>query len=106
MDFADSPADIAYREQAAKWLAANAPAFEEPDTGRLSVFGARTTEESVRHVEQALAWQARKYADGWAGIGIPEEYGGAGGDVPRNSCSPKRRGDTACRSMPSRSRWG
>ncbi|MFG1783089.1 acyl-CoA dehydrogenase family protein [Rhodococcus oryzae] len=83
MDFADSPADVTYREQAAKWLATNAPFFEEPDTGRLTVFGARTAEESVRHVERALAWQARKHAEGWAGIGIAKEYGGAGGDVPQ-----------------------
>ncbi|GAB2663601.1 acyl-CoA dehydrogenase family protein [Prescottella soli] len=116
MDFADSPADLAYRERAAAWLAANAPAFEEPDTGRLSVFGARTTKESVRHVEQALAWQARKYADGWAGIGIPEEYGGAGGDVPQKLLFAEEEGRhrlpldaqsvTMGMIVPTLSRWG
>lgn len=84
MDLSDSPADLAYRERAAAWLAANAPQFEEPHSGRLTPFGYRTSEDSVRHVTQALAWQAHKHAHGWAGIGIPEEHGGSGGNVPQS----------------------
>lgn len=84
MDLTDSTTDLRYRERAAGWLAENAPQHEEPDTGRLTVFGMRTPEESARHVAAALAWQARKHADGWAGIGIPESHGGSGGTVPES----------------------
>ena len=82
MDLSVSPDDVAYRDRAAAWLAENAPAFEEPDTGRLSVFGFRSSVESVTHVEQSLAWQAHKHAEGWAGIGVSKEYGGSGGSIP------------------------
>jgi len=81
MDFDDSPADLEYRARAAQWLAQNAPSHEEPASGRLSVFGMRTADESAAHVRAAMAWQARKYTDGWAGIGIPKSYGGSGGAV-------------------------
>jgi alkylation response protein AidB-like acyl-CoA dehydrogenase len=59
----------AYRQQARKWLAENAPAFSGDVRKGLSF------EEDLALGRQ---WQARKVEGGFACINLPAEYGGAG----------------------------
>jgi alkylation response protein AidB-like acyl-CoA dehydrogenase len=62
MDFSDSPAEAAFREEARSWLAANIP-------GEVEL-------EGLDYVDRAKLWQKRKYDAGWACIRWPREYGG------------------------------
>ncbi|MDP6376624.1 MAG: acyl-CoA dehydrogenase family protein [Pseudomonadales bacterium] len=64
MDFNDSPAEAAFRDEARTWLEANVPTSEEL--------------EGLDYIEQAKLWQKRKYDAGWACIRWPKEYGGRG----------------------------
>ena len=62
MDFKDSPAEAAFREEVRAWLADNVP-----------------TEEDLAGLDgmaRAKLWQKRKYDAGWACIRWPKEYGG------------------------------
>ena len=62
MDFNDTPEEARFREEAAAWLAENAP-----------------TDDAFRALsplEQAKVWQKRKYDAGWACIGWAPEFGG------------------------------
>ncbi len=60
MDLDYTPEEQAFRNQVAKWIAANAPALDD------------------RHDLDALrAWQKRLYAAGYLGAGWPPEHGGA-----------------------------
>ena len=64
MDFNDTPEEARFREEAASWLAENAP-----------------TDDAFRALsplEQAKVWQKRKYDAGWACIGWAPEFGGRG----------------------------
>ena len=64
MDFNDTPEAARFREEAASWLAENAP-----------------TDDAFRALsplEQAKVWQKRKYDAGWACIGWAPEFGGRG----------------------------
>lgn len=65
MDFNDSPEEAAFRRKAREWLAAKAPAFEQPTAGQSGI-------------DHARAWQMQKYQDGWACLTWPKEYGGQG----------------------------
>ena len=64
MDFNDSPAEAAFREEARCWLHANAPAAAELD--------------GLDDMARAKLWQKRKFDAGWACIRWPKEYGGRG----------------------------
>ena len=64
MDFSDTPAEAAFREEARAWLTANQPTEDE-----LAGLG---------DLEQARLWQKRKFDAGWACIRWPKEYGGRG----------------------------
>ena len=64
MDFNDTPEEARFREEAASWLAENAPT----DDG----FHALTP------LERAKVWQKRKYDAGWACLGWAPEFGGRG----------------------------
>ncbi len=57
-----------FREQCRDWLADNVPKQPRPDDG-----------EPMRDFD--LAWQAKQFAGGWAGINWPKEYGGRGASV-------------------------
>jgi len=57
-----------FRRQAADWLARNAE-HAPPDYGAIM---------PPRHREAGVAWQQRLFADGWAGIHWPPEFGGRG----------------------------
>ena len=64
MDFNDTPEEARFREEAATWLAENAP---NDDAFR-----------ALRPLEQAKQWQKQKYDAGWACIGWAPEFGGRG----------------------------
>ena len=64
MDFNDTPEEARFREEASSWLAENAP-----------------TDDAFRALsplEQAKAWQKRKYDAGWACLGWAPDFGGRG----------------------------
>jgi len=64
MDFNDTPEEARFREDAATWLADNAP---HDDAFR-----------ALTPLEQAKQWQKQKYDAGWACIGWAPEFGGRG----------------------------
>ena len=68
MDFNDTPEEAAFRSEAKQWLQQNASKF---------LVNAQTSEED--YVKIARAWQAKKAADGYAGIHLPTNMGGRGG---------------------------
>jgi len=64
MDFNDTPEEARFREEAATWLAENAP-----------------TDDAFKRLsplDQAKLWQKRKHDGGWACIGWAPEFGGRG----------------------------
>jgi alkylation response protein AidB-like acyl-CoA dehydrogenase len=64
MDFNDTPEEARFREEAATWLAENAP---NDDAFR-----------ALTPLQQAKQWQKQKYDSGWACIGWAPEFGGRG----------------------------
>lgn len=64
MDLTDTPSEAAFREEARTWLAANVP--DEP------LPSGDTREGFAAHVE----WEQRLFADRWAVVSWPQEYGG------------------------------
>jgi acyl-CoA dehydrogenase len=64
MDFNDTPEEARFREEAASWLAENAPTDE--------------TFRALTPLQQAKGWQKRKYDAGWACLGWAPEFGGRG----------------------------
>jgi acyl-CoA dehydrogenase len=62
MDFRDTPEEARFRADARTWLEANVPQDRPSD-----------------EVAAGKAWQAQLYANGWAGVSWPTEYGGRGG---------------------------
>jgi alkylation response protein AidB-like acyl-CoA dehydrogenase len=71
MNFDDTPEEAAYRAKIRAWIDEN-----KPD---LSVLAPDERVGSERHMRIARAWQARKADAGYACIGWPKEWGGAGG---------------------------
>ncbi len=76
MDFDDTPEEAAFRATVKDFLAANA---ERRAPG--SAEGYRTSQSAPGALERAKAWQALKYAAGFAGITWPKEWGGRGGSA-------------------------
>jgi acyl-CoA dehydrogenase len=75
MDFDDSPAEAAFRDEARAWLDANAKPKVDADQ-RISVMGSyRDDPESIA---EAKRWQATMADAGWAAIHWPVEHGGRG----------------------------
>ena len=64
MDLNETPEEARFREEAATWLAENAP---NDDAFR-----------ALTPLEQAKQWQKQKYDAGWACIGWAPEFGGRG----------------------------
>jgi alkylation response protein AidB-like acyl-CoA dehydrogenase len=64
MDFNDTPEEARFREEARRWLQANAPSEAEL--------------AGLDHIQRAKLWQKRKYDAGYACIRWPKEYGGRG----------------------------
>jgi alkylation response protein AidB-like acyl-CoA dehydrogenase len=76
MDFDDTPEEAAFRATVKDFLAANAER-RAPGTAE----GYRTSQSAPGALERAKAWQALKYAAGFAGITWPKEWGGRGGSA-------------------------
>jgi alkylation response protein AidB-like acyl-CoA dehydrogenase len=74
MDFEDTPQEAKFRTEVRKFLDANAER-RKPGTAE----GYRTSQSAPGALERAKAWQAKKYASGFAGITWPSEWGGRGG---------------------------
>jgi len=72
VNFDDTPEEAQYRATVRGWIAANAP-----DMGSLSAEEHRNWHP--RHRDIARQWQAAKADAGYACIGWPREWGGAGG---------------------------
>ena len=76
MDFEDTPAEKAYREEVTAFLEEYAPE-EGPEDDSSSIY--ITDPEAEReYVKRCQDWQKIKYDHGWAGITWPKEYGGRG----------------------------
>jgi alkylation response protein AidB-like acyl-CoA dehydrogenase len=76
MNFDDTPQDAEFRARARSWLAANVPTELKGELD-LSGFG-HLHLHSVDRITAAKAWQKKKFDAGWAALGWPAEYGGAG----------------------------
>jgi len=74
MDFSFSDAELAFADEATRWLEANLPAEWRSDH-------CYTRVEDPRWIEVARAWQRKLFDGGWAAISWPTEYGGRGATV-------------------------
>jgi alkylation response protein AidB-like acyl-CoA dehydrogenase len=74
MDFDDTPQEAGFRAEVRKFLDANAER-RKPGTAE----GYRTSQSAPGALQRAKAWQAKKYAAGFAGITWPKEWSGRGG---------------------------
>jgi alkylation response protein AidB-like acyl-CoA dehydrogenase len=71
MDFAFSPAERAFADEARRWLEANVPAAWRRDH-------CWTRADDHAWLEIARDWQRKLYDGGWAAIAWPREHGGRG----------------------------
>jgi alkylation response protein AidB-like acyl-CoA dehydrogenase len=77
MDFADTPEEASFRDEARAWL-------EQHATPRPPTAGADVTAildpafDADEGIEQAREWQALAADEGWAAVAWPAEYGGRG----------------------------
>ena len=71
MDFNDTPEEAIFRAGARAWLEDNA---ERKGPGK--VYKHKRGEPEL--IPAARAWEAKKFAGGFAGIALPKEYGGRG----------------------------
>src|SRR6202521_321832 len=76
MNFDDTPQEAAFRAEARKWIAANAPKQYEDELKKSSL--GRTGLKGADILEVAKAWQKKKADAGWACLHWPKEYGGRG----------------------------
>ncbi|HJT05830.1 MAG TPA: acyl-CoA dehydrogenase family protein [Stellaceae bacterium] len=74
MDFDDTPQEAEFRAKVRAFLSGNAER-RKPGTAE----GYRTSQSAPGAIERAKAWQAKKYAAGFAGITWPKDWGGQGG---------------------------
>jgi len=77
MEFSDSPAEAAFRQQARRWLTDKATP-KDPDQIEPGVF---INYPTAAEVTAAQAWQRKKFDAGWAGIFWDQEFGGRGGTI-------------------------
>ena len=70
MDFRDSPAEAALRDDVRQWLQNNLP----PGWGTTT----REPEGEAARFAFRFDWERRLYSGGWSGIAWPREYGGRG----------------------------
>jgi alkylation response protein AidB-like acyl-CoA dehydrogenase len=71
----------AYRDEVCAWLDANASKrqADSSDFKRRMAQSEQTPESEHAHVEVCKEWQRRIFDAGYAGITVPEQYGGRGG---------------------------
>src|SRR5581483_4727441 len=79
MDLSFSKEDEAYRQEVRAWLRKNLPKRETDAEG-----GERTLDDP-RRIANAKAWQRKMYDAGYVATGWPEEYGGHGASILRQS---------------------
>ena len=99
MDFSFSAAELAFADEARRWLEANVPAAWRRDH-------CWTRVEDPLWIEIARDWQRRLYDGGWAAISWPREHGGRGATrrralVLRPGARPGGRAAAAARSRTS-----
>ncbi|MDA8664202.1 acyl-CoA dehydrogenase family protein, partial [Porticoccaceae bacterium] len=72
MDFNDTPQEAEFRAKCRRWLENNAERTSNLDTsGQQNRYG-------DKYLDQARAWQKKKFNAGWAMLHWPEAYGGLG----------------------------
>jgi len=77
MDFADSPAEAAFRAELRAWLAAHLPEHREtypPSDDELTL-------HPDKSFDACRAWHRRMHEGGWMGLRWPREYGGRGASL-------------------------
>lgn len=75
----DSTAEAKFRTQARAWLEANAPKPTRAEIAPSAIVAEWKPEEERQKLDEARAWQQKKFEAGWAGVAWPKEYGGRGG---------------------------
>lgn len=73
MDFEDTKEEAEFRREVRSFLQKNA----KPRTGKGMLYRAQYADKAV--IDEAKAWQAKKFDAGFAGITWPKEWGGRGG---------------------------
>jgi alkylation response protein AidB-like acyl-CoA dehydrogenase len=76
MNFDDTAQEAAFRTEARKWLAANAPKELEAELSDAGTGRIRLRETNM--LEASKKWQKKKSDAGWAALHWPKEYGGRG----------------------------
>ncbi|HXY94977.1 MAG TPA: acyl-CoA dehydrogenase family protein [Acidimicrobiia bacterium] len=80
MDFADTPAEAAFRAECREWLAAHAtPRAPTAGIDVTAILDPDLDEEAG--IVRAKEWQTTAARDGWAAVAWPREYGGRGVDL-------------------------
>lgn len=83
MKLGDSPEEAAFRAEAAAFLQAHAPNFENlPDAHGPTNDPEQFAAYEKSDVAAACAWQRELFAGGWAGISWPKQFGGRRGGTP------------------------
>ena len=80
MDFDDSPAQAAFRQQVHAFLSAHAEPAQKRATVHAMAHDANS-EAEAEHVRRSQRWQALLFDQGWAGITWPTAHGGRGGTI-------------------------
>ena len=74
---AESTAQNTALDAAESWLAANAPSYVGP-RDHVGHFAVLTEAEIAEQVQRARRWERAKFDAGFAGIGVPQAFGGQG----------------------------
>ena len=83
----DTPEEAAFRAEVREWFTANAKSRDVDDeTGNYFAMADNNPEAHAAHVSRCKTWQRKLYEGGWAGITLPKEYGGRGGE--RSATAP------------------
>jgi alkylation response protein AidB-like acyl-CoA dehydrogenase len=82
VDFADTPAEAAFRAEARGWLEANARP-REGDWAHAAPTAVDRAAEAA-YLERCRDWQRTLFDGGWAGVTWPEAFGGRGGTPMQN----------------------
>jgi alkylation response protein AidB-like acyl-CoA dehydrogenase len=77
----DSAEEAAFRAEVRAWFEANAERRGGDDeTGNYFAMADNDPATHSAHVARCKSWQRKLYDGGWAGITLPKEYGGRGGE--------------------------
>ena len=76
MNFDDTPQEAAFRAEARAWISANGPRHLLPHLEKAGFGGIEL--DGLDPMQEAKAWQKKKYEAGWACLHWPKAYGGRG----------------------------